>query len=261
MSNPVIQKIVILGAGRLAVNLSMAIHKKGYEIAEVCNRTEKRGRSLARRLGAKYVPQPEMITQDADLYIVAVSDNAIPDILERITTDRLMVHTSGSVGMDILQKASQNYGVIYPPQTFTAGKLIPFRKIPLCIEASSKINLEILRSFADSISDKVYEINSEQRRVVHLSAVFASNFSNYLISVSEELLREKGIDFGILEPIIRQTARNTLKGDVFTLQTGPAVRGDQETIRQHLELLSSHPDYKEIYDLITRTIIQHKMKS
>jgi predicted short-subunit dehydrogenase-like oxidoreductase (DUF2520 family) len=259
MSKPEIRKIVIIGAGRLAVNLSMAIHKKGYRIVEVCNRTESKGQFLARKLQARYIPEPELITPDADCYIVAVSDAAIPLVLERlITGNRLILHTSGSVKMDILQKASSNFGVIYPLQTFSTGKMVSFRTVPLCIEANSVENMLLLRSFADSLSENVCTINSEQRKFLHLSAVFASNFTNFMVAISQELLRENGIDPGILEPIIRQTAGNAKSGDVFKLQTGPAAREDMETIRLHLELLSNHPDYKEIYDLITQKIIQHK---
>jgi predicted short-subunit dehydrogenase-like oxidoreductase (DUF2520 family) len=237
----------------------MAIHKKGYDIVEVCNRTESKGKRLAGKLKARYIPEPEMITPDADLYILAISDTAIPLLLERIKTgNHLIIHTSGSVGMDVLKKVSENFGVIYPPQTFTDHILLRFRTVPLCIEASSGKNLLLLKSFADSLSEKVYTINSEQRRVLHLSAIFASNFTNFMIAISQELLLENGMDFGILEPIIRQSARNASSGDVFKMQTGPAVREDLETIREHLKLLSNHPDYKEIYDLITRNIIQHK---
>jgi predicted short-subunit dehydrogenase-like oxidoreductase (DUF2520 family) len=261
MSKPEIRKVVIVGAGRLAVNLSMAIHHQGYEIVEVCNRTELKGKSLAGILKAKYIPEPEMITPEADLYILAVSDAAIPLLLERIKTRGLVIHTSGSVPMDVLRHVTPNYGVLYPPQTFNIRTLLRFTKVPLCIEASSGENLRLLKSFADSLSEKVYMINSGQRRILHLSAVFASNFSNYMVAISEALLLENGIDFGILEPIIRQTSVNASKGGVFKKQTGPAVRGDSETIRQHLELLSNHPDYKEIYTLITRNIIQYKMKS
>ena len=260
MSKPEIRKIVILGAGPLAVNLSMAIYKKGYDIVEVCNRTETKGKKLAGKLKARYIPEPEMITPFADLYILAVSDVAIPLLLERIKTDRLIVHTSGSVKMEILRDVSPKFGVIYPPQTFTVHKLLPFRTVPLCIEASSVKNLHLLKSFADSLSEKVYTINSDQRRVLHLSAVFASNFTNFMVAISQELVLENGMDFGILRPIIRQTAGNASSGDIFKMQTGPAVREDRETIRQHLDMLSSHPDYKEIYDLITRNIIQRKKK-
>ena len=262
MLKPEIRKIVILGAGRLAINLSMAIHKKGYDIVEVFNRTESKGKRLAGKLKARYVPELEMITPDADLYILAVSDTAIPLLLDRIKIgNRLIIHTSGSLKMDVLKKISKNFGVIYPPQTFTSHIFLNFRLVPLCIEASSGKNFLLLKSFADSLSEKVYIINSDQRRILHLSAVFASNFTNFMVAISQELLLENGMDFRILEPIIWQTAGNASSKDVFKMQTGPAVREDRETIREHLQLLSNHSEYKEIYDLITRNIIQRKKRS
>jgi predicted short-subunit dehydrogenase-like oxidoreductase (DUF2520 family) len=252
-----IQKVVILGAGKLALNLSMAIKKQGFEITEVCNRSETRGQSLANKLNSRYIANPEMITPDADLYILAVSDEAIPLLLDRIKIqDHLIVHTSGSVNMDVLRKVSENYGVIYPPQTFTTQTVLPFQMVPVCIEASSENNLLKLMIFAESLSEKVYMINSEQRKVIHLAAVFASNFTNFLVSISQELLIENGIDIEVLDPIIQQTARNASSGVVSELQTGPAIRKDMETIKKHIEMLSTHAEFKEIYELITKTIIQ-----
>jgi len=256
-----IRKIVIFGAGRLAVNLAMAIHNKGYEIVEVYNRTASKGRSLARKVGARFVSDPEMITAGADLYILAVSDAAIPGLLSHIhLPERFFVHTSGSVDMDILREVSGNVGVIYPPQTFTGKKILNFQTVPLCIEASSPPKLKRLRIFTESISEKVYILNSGQRRILHLSAVFASNFTNFMLAISQEILLENGMNPRILEPIILQTAANA-SSDVFKLQTGPAVREDRETINLHLEMLSTHPEYREIYELITRNIIQRKNRS
>jgi predicted short-subunit dehydrogenase-like oxidoreductase (DUF2520 family) len=240
----------------------MAIHEKGFEIVEVYNRTASKGRSLARKVNARFVTEPEMISPSADLYIMAVSDAAIPALLERIhLPDRFFVHTSGSVDMKILREVSGNVGVIYPPQTFTEKKLLNFRFVPLCIEAGSPPELKRLRVFAESLSEKVYIINSGQRRILHLSAVFASNFTNFMLAISQEILLENGMDPGILEPIILQTAANASSGDVFVLQTGPAVREDRETISNHMEMLSAHPEYREIYELITRNIIQRKNRS
>jgi predicted short-subunit dehydrogenase-like oxidoreductase (DUF2520 family) len=262
MLKPEIRKVVILGAGRLAVNFSMAVRKKGYEIVEVYNRTPAKGIVLARKLKASYISEPEMITPFADLYLVVISDAAIPQILKRLKIgNKLIVHTSGSVGMEVLEDVSPNIGVIYPPQTFTAGRLLSFRTVPLCIEANSGVNLQRIRTFAETLSKKVYVINSDQRKVLHLSAVFASNFTNFMIAVSQQLLLENGLDFGILGPIIRQTAANAASGDVFGKQTGPAIREDRETLRKHRKLLENHPGYQEIYDIITRHIIKRKNES
>jgi predicted short-subunit dehydrogenase-like oxidoreductase (DUF2520 family) len=256
-----IRKIVIIGAGRLAVNLSVALRKKNLKVIEVYNRSESRGLDLAKRLKAKYIPVLEHISLDADLYILTVSDDAIKQVLERLDIgDHLLVHTSGSVDMDILGMAATNYGVIYPLQTFRTDRRVSFRNSPLCIEASSDENLRRLKAFADSISNRVYKINSDQRRVLHLAAVFASNFSNFMVAISQDLLRNKGIDPLILEPLVKYTARNSESPSVFDFQTGPAIREDMETIAMHLDMLSAHPDYKEIYSLITQDIIKHKKK-
>jgi len=256
-----IRKIVIIGAGRLAVNLSVALRKKNLKVIEVYNRSESRGLDLAKRLKAKYIPVLEHISLDADLYILTVSDDAIKQVLERLDIgDHLLVHTSGSVDMDILGMAATNYGVIYPLQTFRTDRRISFRNVPLCIEASSDENLRRLKAFTDSISHRVFKLDSDQRRVLHLAAVFASNFSNFMVAISQDLLRNKGIDPLILEPLVKYTARNSESPSVFDFQTGPAIREDMETIAMHLDMLSAHPDYKEIYSLITQDIIKHKKK-
>ena len=260
MSFHPIRKIVILGAGRLATNLSVAIRKEGDEITEVYNRTESHGKKLARKLNARYIPEPELLTKDADLYILAVSDSAIPDVVSHLKCgNRLVVHTSGSVGMNVLTSASTRYGVIYPPQTFTTRRLLNFRLVPLCIEASSEEVHALLISFAGSLSERVYSINSEQRKILHMAAVFANNFTNFMYVIAQDLLQENKMDFGMLEPIIRLTAERASSGNAAEMQTGPAARGDKDTMREHLELLSSHPDYKEIYELISLRIVQqHK---
>ncbi|MCX6245388.1 MAG: DUF2520 domain-containing protein [Bacteroidetes bacterium] len=262
MSKHPIRKIVILGAGRLATNLSVAIRKKGYEIAEVYNRTERHGTTLARKLKARYVSEPELLTKEADLYILAVSDGAIPEVLSHLKCgNQLLVHTSGSAGMDVLKTSSSRHGVIYPPQTFTMKRLVNFRSVPLCIEGNSAETAEQLTSFAATLSDQVFSINSDQRKILHLAAVFANNFTNFMYVIAQELLTEKGMDFRMLEPIIRLTAARTASGNVAEKQTGPAIRGDMDTMREHLALLSGHPDYKEIYELISQRIIEKGNKT
>ena len=259
MSKRLIRKIVILGAGRLATNFSRALRKKGYEIPEVYNRTETRGKNLARELSARYIPEPELLTKDADLYLLMVSDDAITEVLTHLKlNNRLVVHTSGSVGINVLARSSTRYGVIYPPQTFTIQRMVNFRSVPLCIEASSAQTGNLLSTFAASLSDRVYRIDSGQRKILHMAAIYANNFTNFMYVISQELLQENGMDFGMMGPIIRQTAARASSGNPEELQTGPAVRGDMHTIREHLSLLSGHPDYKEIYELITKSIIQRE---
>ena len=170
----------------------------------------------------------------------------------------MVVHTSGSADMEVLEGASSNYGVIYPLQTFTFRRMLTLRDVPLCISANSMENIVRLKSFAYSLSNNVNIVTTEQRRALHLAAVYANNFANFMVTVAQDLLLDNGIDPGMLVPLIKQTAFNTAAGYAFKMQTGPAIREDMDTLSLHLDMLSSHPEYREIYELITKNIIQHK---
>ena len=253
-----IKKIVLLGAGKLGMNLATAILDKGYEISEVYNRQAITGSRLAEKVGAIYRKTPESLTPDADLYILAVRDSVIVSLMKRIPkVNGIIVHTSGSVDLDVFKGRFKNYGVIWPLQTFNR-KPLSFRHVPLCIESNNKDNLKILKAFALSLSTIVQPCTSDERKILHVAAVFASNFTNYMYSIAEELLDEYKIDHRLLNPIIRQTVENSYLGNNFKMQTGPASRGDSETIQKHLVLLSSLPDYQSVYESITQGIIKQK---
>jgi len=199
-----IQHIILLGAGNVATHLARTFAKKGYHILQVYNRTAKRGRKLANRVGAGYVELPEHLDPDADLYILAVSDSVIGEIAGKMRVNRgLVVHTSGSVSIDQLATASPNYGVFYPLQTFRKDKRISFDRVPVCIEANSPESEKALFHLATRISSHVHLINSEQRKVLHLAAVFAGNFSNFMYSIAEDILQPYWILFELLRPLIR----------------------------------------------------------
>ncbi|MFH1161552.1 MAG: Rossmann-like and DUF2520 domain-containing protein [bacterium] len=257
-----IKHIVLLGAGNLATHLTRAFTKKGYHILQVYNRTPGHGKKLARNAGAAYIGSLEQLDRNADLYILAVNDSAIREIAGRIRIDRgLVVHTSGSVRMDELATASPNYGVFYPLQTFRKDKRISFGKLPVCVEANSQEGEKALLHLAGQVSSNVHLINSEQRKVLHMTAVFAGNFSNFMYAIAEELLQKHGIPFDLLKPLIRQTASNVKHTGLFSLQTGPAIREDFHVLEEHRELLAEHAVYMEIYDLISKSIIKQKRKN
>lgn len=228
-------------------------------IEQVFGRNEDSLQKLSKEIGCGYATDSEKIFPDADLYLIAVSENAIPEILEKINLhNKLIVHTAGSVPVDILQPYSDHYGVFYPLQTFSKQDDINFREVPFCIEANSPENMEKLVDLAQNISDDVREINSEQRRILHLAAVFACNFPNLLYIIAEHILHENNLDFDILLPLIKQTTLKITKDSPANLQTGPAIRNDMETIHKHLELLEDKPVYKEIYKLLTATVISYQ---
>ncbi len=184
-------------------------------------------------------------------------DDAIQQVAEQLTTnEKIVVHTSGSVPLDLLRSASVHYGVLYPLQSFTHGRQVDFSDIPLCIEASDEATKTRLLALAGKLSHDVRLIDSSQRASIHLSAVFASNFSNLMYLLGEEVLEKAGVSFDILLPLIRETAGRLTGHDAREMQTGPAVRNDRETIKKHLQLLSNDPSKREIYDLLSKYIIK-----
>ena len=255
-----IQKIVIIGAGRLANCLGLAFLKQGLNIVQIYNRTPARGRKLAGRIGADFTGDIYEISPDADCYILAVSDSAIEEMALKLRLkEKLVAHTSGTMEMNVLAQISKNFGVFYPVQTFSPNSRVDFRKVPVCVEGNSAVSEQELGELANKLSGSVYFLSSEKRRILHLGAVFTSNFTNFIHAPTEEFLLAHEIPFDLLQPLILQTARNVKHGKLMQFQTGPAVRGDIKVLDKHREMLSSHPDLLEIYNLITQNIIKHNL--
>jgi predicted short-subunit dehydrogenase-like oxidoreductase (DUF2520 family) len=257
-----IQTIVILGAGRLGTHLAVALARQGLDILQVYNRTPSRGQSLALKTGACHTSDLRQIIPTADLYILTVSDTAVAEIAGQINLERkLVVHTSGSLDMSVLSPVSENIGVLYPLQTFSQHRRISFRSIPICVEAGSARDGKRLAILAGKLSQRVVFLDSGHRRMLHLGAVFVSNFTNYLYAVTEDMLRHQQIPFDLLGPLILHTARNVGHGDLFSSQTGPAARGDLPVLEKHYDLLTGYPEHLEIYKLITKNIIKTMKKN
>jgi predicted short-subunit dehydrogenase-like oxidoreductase (DUF2520 family) len=253
-------RICLIGAGNLATQLGMALSEKGHQIVQVWSRTSKRAAELASKLNCEYTAEISSIYSDTDIYIIAVSDQSIESILSKhVWGNTLVVHTAGSIPMDILAPYCTNYGVFYPFQTFTVEKKVDFDQIPLCIEANTPQNLEVLNTLALSLSQNIRIVDSNHRQQIHLAAVFVCNFVNHFYAVGEELLREKGLDFEILKPLILETASKVVDQSPKSSQTGPAIRNDKNVMDKHLAMLENHPDLKKLYSLISERIIQtHK---
>ena len=254
-----IRNIIVLGAGNVATHLTEALIRKGFFITQLYSRSEKSGKDLALKVEADFIGSPDELDSSADLYILAVNDETISAIAPLLHVDSgIVVHTSGSIGMDILRPFFPRRGVFYPLQTFRKERNISFTSIPICIEASDHADEAILLELARELSSCVHLINSYQRRMLHMTAVFAGNFTNFMYSIAEDLLRDHDIPFDLLKPLIKQTAENIEYSDLFSLQTGPAVREDSGIMEAHQALLQDHELYKEIYDLISKSIIQQK---
>lgn len=251
----------MIGAGNVATHLSVALQNAGFDIVQIYSRTEASSKELAGMLQAPYTTNINHISGDASLYILSVSDDAIGPLSGSLDlAGRLVVHTAGSVPVDVFAGKHENYGVLYPLQTFSKSRPVDFAGIPLFIEANTPGNLQQIRTVAGKISQKVYCATSSERIQLHLAAVFGCNFVNHLYHLSAQLTQQAGFDFDVLYPLIRETACKAIaSGNPLQVQTGPAARGDHGVMDKHLELLAGHPVWKEIYAVLSKNI--GKLKS
>jgi len=243
--------VVLLGAGNVGMHLFDAFDKaENVTIKHWFNRNIKRIESY--KNGVAVTSNVSELV-DAHIYILAVSDDAISELSSQLPFhDKLVVHTSGTVGIHDLDKKHRR-GVVYPLQTFSKDSEIDFKDVPICIEALEKKDLQILKDLAEAIGSPYYKINTEQRQILHLSAVFVNNFTNQLYRIAHEISDAKGINFEVLKPLILETAKKVQTLSPYKAQTGPAMRNDKKTIKKHLKLLENE-DYKAIYELLTNSI-------
>jgi predicted short-subunit dehydrogenase-like oxidoreductase (DUF2520 family) len=248
-------KIVLIGAGNLATQLGISLHQAGFKILQVYSPTGKSADTLATKLNSTGVNDIKKIDRGANIYFISIKDDAIASFAKRFTLDdQLVVHTSGTVEADVLKACSTNYGVFYPLQTFSKDKPIDFKNIPVCIESSNATALRQMERVARMISCNVQEISGEQRRILHLAAVFACNFSNHMYTIAAGILDKHHLSFDLLKPLIAETANKIQSYLPAEMQTGPAIRGDLKTMRSHRRLLNNDKELKKIYKLISKHI-------
>lgn len=253
-------RIVLIGAGNLATRLGIALHEKGCSILQVYSRTEDSARALAEKVGASYTHLIDQIVNDADLYIFSVKDDALPGLLRKMhKNEALWVHTAGSMPMDIFSLHTDNFGVLYPLQTFSKQREVDFSAIPIYIEANQPHHLDHLKKLAARLSTQVIEATSEQRKSLHVAAVFACNFTNHMYAIAANLLEEKGLSFDQLIPLINETAAKVNTLHPKEAQTGPAVRFDKAVINRHIEMLEND-NLKKIYNLLSENIHETAIK-
>lgn len=253
-----LRKIVFLGAGNLATQLALALFRKNFNITQVYSRTEESARLLAEKINTNFTTSLAEIKTDADLYICAVKDDAIPSVINSLKgVNGIVVHTAGSVDINIFDGKIQNYGVFYPLQTFSKYRDVDFQKIPIFLEANNSDNLFALKTLAISLSNNLYEATSNQRKILHLSAVFSSNFVNHMYALSEEIIEESGFEFQVLLPLIDEVAAKVHYLKPQEAQTGPAVRYDKIIIDKQLNMLSETERNQKIYQILSESI--HEM--
>lgn len=244
-------KIVLLGSGKVASQLGSSLQTAGHDIEAVWSRTETHAKELADKLNTNFSSNLSEISVGADLYILSVSDDAIATIADHnFFADKILIHTSGATGLHTPNIS----GVFYPVQTFSKQRTVDFSSVPIVIEGIDSRVTEMLFSLGQSISSNVQIANSDQRRALHIAAVFANNFSNHFFAVAEEILNNSGLDFNLIRPLILETARKVQDINPGQAQTGPAVRNDQATIKSHLVFLADNEPLKELYSLISHSI-------
>jgi predicted short-subunit dehydrogenase-like oxidoreductase (DUF2520 family) len=250
-------KIILVGSGNVAHHLELALRDAGHRIVQVLGRNKEKTRILAKNLSADFTVDFGKLKKTADLIILAASDNALSELAGKIDPGKaLVVHTSGSVPMDVLS-ALHNYGVLYPLQTFSKDRLVDFSEIPVFVEANSEKNVRVLKNLALQLSPKVEICDSEHRKYLHLAAVFANNFSNHMYVIAACLLEKHGLNFEYLAPLILETAQKAIDKKPRNAQTGPALRNDQNIIDEHLTLLTDHPEYQKIYSFVSQSILEY----
>jgi len=256
VNTPTTYKIVLLGAGNVATHLGKRLQKKGHEILQVISKSERSARELSLLLSAPFTSDLKKINKQADIYILCVPDEEIVNIASEIKLpQKLVLHTSGSIGLNVLKNISSNCGVLYPLYSFSKQVKVSFSSIPFLIEASNKNALQELTHLCHTIGKNITPVTSAERLKIHLAAVFVNNFTNYLYGQAYDFLKkEKQNHFHLLQPLIKQTVRKIKSLPPSQVQTGPARRNDNVTLKKHLDLLEKYPDQKQVYKLLSSLI-------
>lgn len=249
--------VVVIGSGNVAQHLIRAfLQSDAIELIQVFSRQKE---SVSHLIPLDKIVSEYTEIKQATLYIISVSDNVIAEVSAQLPfKNRLVVHTSGSMPMEVLDTKNKR-GVFYPLQTFTKNKPVNFKEIPICLEAELASDFTLLETVARSISSVVQSISSEQRKALHVAAVFVCNFVNHLYSIGNSICDENQLEFELLKPLIVETAQKIIHLSPENAQTGPAKRNDTATINTHLNFLSDE-NQKEMYKLLTKSILDHGKK-
>lgn len=248
-------EVVLIGSGNVASILGRLICRKGHQVKQVVSRNYGHAKSLAGEFAADYSDFNGQLDKTADLYIMSVSDMAIPECAEHFNMhDKLVVHTAGSVSKDVLKNTSYNYGVLYPLQSLRK-EMEEMPQIPFLVDGNNPYTIKAIHDFANTLSGNVKAVNDEDRLKLHAAAVIVSNFTNHLYAIAEDFCNKEHVDFNLLKPLIMETASRIRNQSPVDVQTGPAVRKDILTLDKHLRLLANHPKLKTTYMRLTDSIM------
>lgn len=250
--------VSFIGSGRVATQMALAFRAANVPILQVYSRNLANAEKLTKLLQeGEAIDDLANFKDESTLNIVAVSDDAIGSIAQNLRLERnLLVHTSGSIPLSALDGAAKKTAIFYPLQSFQLDRVPNWKEIPMFLESAEDANYSVLEYFANKISNTVNRLDSEKRKHLHLAAVFANNFSNFLYQISYELLEKEGLKFEYLIPLLKEMGNRLGAEDPAELQTGPARRGDEKTIAAHIEMLKTHPEYQEIYAHFSALILK-----
>ena len=259
MSGKAVSAITIIGAGRVGWHLAHKLSNAGFTINVVWSRTYANALELAKGVNAEATSSLDFSNSASELFILSLADEAYRNVIDKLQLPdkAIVIHTSGSLPMEVLAPLSATFGVFYPLQTFSREKEVLWSEIPLCLEASTPQVYNILADIASKISSRVVPMSSEQRRKLHIAAVFACNFSNHMLAIGSTLLQRNQLPHDILNPLIKETLEKALAIGPKAAQTGPARRNDQSVIQAHLRQLQNNSEWQDLYRLISEDIIKN----
>jgi len=255
--------IVFIGAGNLASLLAKEFFDKGNNILSVYNKTENSARILANVVSADWTNDLKNLPPKADFYFLAVPDQFVEEIIKKVEhVNGIIVHCSGSLGINIINEKHIKGGVFYPLQTLSKERDISFLEVPVCIESNDNESLEDLLELGSQISDDVRIVDTKTRQLLHVAAVFVCNFVNHMYTIGEDILIGNDIHTDILKPLMKETFNKAVDKSPKNVQTGPALRNDHNIVKKHLDLLSYNPNFQDVYRMVSNSISSiHNKKS
>jgi len=250
-------RIVILGSGNVAEHLCRAFVQNKIPIHQIYSRNKTTGSQLASAAGAGFTDDLKEICLNGDIFIFAVSDSAVQSILSSGSwNNKVLIHTAGSIPAQVFKPFTAHYGVIYPLQTLSVYRQIDSRAIPYFIEYSDDLSERLIKKLMTSLSSEIRIADSEKRRMLHICAVYLSNFTNHMCSIAKQLAAERNISFDVFKPLMLETFAKIQGSDPLTGQTGPARRNDVAVMDSHINDLKDHPDWQKIYTFVSRSIVE-----
>lgn len=252
------KNITLVGSGNAAWHIGHRLVDISCNIIKIISRGGKEAEALAKDLHCRVQTDFSISNADSQFVIVAINDTYLSEVLYKLDAqDTILVHTSGSLGLDVFPGNAKRFGVLYPFQTLTTGIKVDFSKVPLCIEGFDTQTTSEINELAGRMSSVVRVINSQQRRILHLTGVIGNNFTNHFMALAIELLEKNNMDKELLMPLLEETINKLKKTDPYDAQTGPARRNNKEVIDMHMKLLNSEPQLKKLYSLISDSIIAY----